>query len=214
MLFALIQRWLRPVPFAPEIAAFRAADLIAPPAPGAVLFVGSSSIRMWDNLAADMAPFRVVNRGFGGSSIRDVVRNFANVATLPNPRAIVFYCGDNDLESRHAPARIIADFERFMRLKTQRFGAVPVFFASIKPAPSRAHFRVEREAVNSMIRQCALDRSDLHYIDIAGPMLESGRLEDLFLPDGLHLSRAGYAIWRVVILGALSAVLPVSEAIV
>lgn len=214
MLAAFFKQLLRPDPFAAEIAAFSAADRNAPPLSGAVLFVGSSSIRMWADLAADMAPFCVVNRGFGGSSIPDVVRHFSSVAALPAPRAIVFYAGDNDLESRRAPARIVADFERFMRLKARRFGAVPVFFVSIKPAPGRAQFRVAREAVNSMIRQRALERPDLLYVDIAGPMLGAGRLDDLFLQDGVHLSAAGYAIWRAVILDALLAVFPHSEGIV
>ena len=214
MLIASIKHWLRPDPFAGEIAAFRVADRNAPSSAGAIVFAGSSSIRMWDHLAADMAPFRVVNRGFGGSSIPDVVRHFSTVAAPPAPRAIVFYAGDNDLESRRTPAQIVSDFERFMRLKTKRFGAIPVFFVSIKPAPTRAHFRVAREALNAMIRQRALERSDLLYVDIAGPMLAAGRLEDLFLPDGIHLSPAGYAVWRVAIRDALFAVFPNPESIV
>ena len=161
-----------------------------------------------------MAPFRVVNRGFGGSSIPDVVRHFSDVARLPAPRAIVFYAGDNDLESRRPPARIVADFEHFMRLKSRRFGALPVFFVSIKPAPARAQYRVARETVNSMIRQRALGRSDLIYVDIARPMLAADRLDDLFLPDGIHLSAAGYAVWRAAILDALLAVFPEARPIV
>lgn len=193
-------------PFAAEIAAFREADRLAPPAPGAILFCGSSSIRLWTDLAADMAPFRVVNRGFGGSSIPDVVRHFSTVAALPDPRAIVFYAGDNDLESRRPAVRIVRSFERFMDLKSARFSAVPVLFVSIKPAPSRVQFRAVREEVNAAIRQRALQQADLIYVDIAGPMLESGRLDDLFLEDRLHLSRAGYEIWRDVIFKALCAV--------
>lgn len=214
MLAAFLQRLLRPDPFAAEIAAMRAAARAATPPSGAVLFCGSSSIRMWTQLAQDMAPFTVVNRGFGGSSISDVVRHFDVVAAVPAPRAIVFYAGDNDLELRRAPARIVGDFERFMRLKTRRFGDVPVFFVSIKPAPSRAYARVAREQVNATIRQRALERRDLLYVDIAGPMLAAGRLEHLFLEDQLHLSRAGYEVWRDVVRDALLAVFPAAEAIV
>jgi|JI10StandDraft_1071094.scaffolds.fasta_scaffold53202_2 lysophospholipase L1-like esterase len=211
MLAALLKHFLRPDPFAAEIAAFRAAG---PLPPGAILFAGSSSIRMWTSLDADMAPFCVVNRGFGGSSIPDVTRHFSDVARLPDPRAIVFYAGDNDLESRRPPARIVADFEHFMRLKERRFGALPVFFVSIKPAPARAHYRAAREAVNSMIRQRALSRADLLYVDIAQPMLAADRLDDLFLPDGIHLSAAGYVVWRAAILDALFAVFPEARPIV
>ena len=214
MLAALFKHFLRPDPFAAEIAAFRAADSVAPVPSDALLFAGSSSSRMWPGLAADMAPFRVVNRGFGGSSIPDVVRHFFTVMRAPAPRAIVFYAGDNDLELRRAPSRIVADFEHFMRLKTRRFGAIPVFFVSIKPAPGRMQWRVAREAVNSMIRQRALERADLIYVDIAQPMLAADRLDDLFLPDGIHLSAAGYAVWRSTILDALFAVFPEARPIV
>jgi len=211
MLAALFKHVLRPDPFAAEIAAFR----FAGPLPqGAILFAGSSSIRMWTSLEADMAPFRVVNRGFGGSSIPDVVRHFSDVARLPAPRAIVFYAGDNDLESRRPPARIVADFEHFMRLKSRRFGSLPVFFVSIKPAPARAQYRAAREAVNAMIRQRALGRADLLYVDIAQPMLAVDQPDDLFLPDGIHLSAAGYAVWRAAILDALLAVFPEARPIV
>ena len=208
MLAQLIRNLVLPDPFATEIAAFRVADRTVSTPHGAVLFAGSSSIRLWQHLAADMVPFPVVNRGFGGSSIPDVVRHFSRVAALPDPRAIVFYAGDNDLESGRSPGRIVADFERFMRLKSQRFGVTPVLFVSIKPAPARVQFRAVREQVNAMMRQRALERSDLIYVDIAGPMHETGRLPELFLPDQLHLSRAGYEVWRKEILNALSALSP------
>ncbi len=207
MLAPSIQRLFGADPFAAEIAAFRAADRVAPPPEGAVLFAGSSSIRMWEDLAQDMAPFRVVNRGFGGSSIPDVVRHFSTIAALPNPRAIVFYAGDNDLESGRPAQRIVRSFERFMQLKTARFGSVPVLFVSIKPAPARAQFRAVREEVNATMRQRAMQLADLLYVDIARPMLESGQLDDLFLEDRLHLSRAGYEVWRDAIFPALEALL-------
>lgn len=214
MLLAFFKHLFRPDTFAAEIAAFDAADAAAPLPHEAILFAGSSSIRMWTSLDADMAPFRVVNRGFGGSSIPDVIRHFSTLTRLPAPRAIVFYAGDNDLESRRPPARIVADFEHFMRLKTRRFGALPVFFVSIKPAPARAHYRMAREAVNEMIRQRALGRADLIYVDIAEKMLAADRLDDLFLRDGIHLSAAGYAVWRETILDALFAVFPEAQPIV
>ncbi len=214
MLSAFFKHLFRPDPFAAEIAAFGAAEAAALLPDGAILFAGSSSIRMWTSLEADMAPFRVVNRGFGGSSIPDVVRHFSAVTRAPAPRAIVFYAGDNDLESRRPPARIVADFEHFMRLKTRRYGVVPVFFVSIKPAPARAQYRAAREAVNAMIRQRALGRADLLYVDIAQPMLAVDRPDDLFLPDGIHLSAAGYAVWRGAILDALFAAFPEARPIV
>src|SRR5262245_52424410 len=88
-----------PAFFADEIAAFEAADRAQPPAERPIVFVGSSSIRLWDTLAADMAPLPVLNRGFGGSQLAHVV-HFADRAVLRyRPRGVVLYCGGNDLDA-------------------------------------------------------------------------------------------------------------------
>ena len=184
-------------PFRDEILRFAELDRASPPARCPVLFVGSSSIRMWSSLAADMAPLPVVNRGFGGSSTRHVNAYFDRVVTPYRPRAIVLYAGENDIDAGESPADVLAQVEYFMALKDHRLGRhVPVFYISQKPSKLRAaQFQRQSEA-NAAVKALADRRDDLDYIDMVSAMLEDGRPRDLYVEDGLHMNAAGYALWR------------------
>jgi GDSL-like Lipase/Acylhydrolase family len=186
-----------------EVARFVEADRAAPPAPCQVLFVGSSSIVKWTSLAADMAPMPVINRGFGGSHIEYVNRWFDQIVAPYRPRAIVFYAGENDIDAGKPVDRVVADFNEFLKQKTQALGQTPVYFISLKPSKLRfAQLPLQRQ-VNDAIRGRAGKRSDLHYIDVVPPMLENGKPKDLFEPDNLHMTAAGYAIWTRAVRAAL-----------
>jgi lysophospholipase L1-like esterase len=187
-----------------EIDRFVEADRAAPPAACQVLFVGSSSIVKWkDSLAADMAPIPVINRGFGSSHIEYVNRWFDEIVAPYRPRAIVFYAGENDLDAGKSVDRVVADFDEFMARKTRALGDTPVYFISLKPSKSRFAQLALQSRVNEQIEARAGRRSDLHYLDVATPMLESGKPKDLFVADGLHMNREGYAIWTRVVRAAL-----------
>jgi lysophospholipase L1-like esterase len=188
-----------PERFAPEIAAFAAADQAQPPAPCQVLFVGSSSIRFWRSLATDMAPIKVINRGFGGSEISDVDFYFDRVVTPYRPRAIFFYAGDNDVNSGKSADRIVGDFARFLELKDKALGRTPVYFISVKPSKLRwSQFAAQGE-VNARVRRLADQRRDLRYVDVIPAMLADGKPKDIFVADGLHMTPQGYALWTAVI---------------
>lgn|SRR5579864_934762 len=193
-----------------EVVRFVEADRVAPPAPCQVLFVGSSSIVKWkDTLAADMAPMPVINRGFGGSHIEYVNRWFDQIVAPYRPRAIVFYAGENDIDAGKPVERVVADFDDFMRRKTEALGKTPVYFISLKPSKLRFAEFPRQSQVNDAIRSRAAKRSDLHYIDVVTPMLENGTPKDIFAADGLHMNAAGYQIWTRVVRAAL---LPRTEA--
>src|SRR5436190_20502785 len=89
--------------FEKEILAFEAADKTNPPPKNAILFIGSSSIRMWKSLAKDFPEQRVINRGFGGSEIIDSVRNVARIVVPYHPRQIFMYAGGNDIHAGKSP---------------------------------------------------------------------------------------------------------------
>lgn len=194
----------RSSPFAAEINGFAADDRAAAPPPCALLFVGSSSIGLWETLAKDMAPFPVINRGFGGSYIRNVNAYFDRVVAPYRPRAIIFYAGENDIESGRAPADLADDFALFMRLKTDRLGATPVYFISVKPTKARWSQLAEQTKLNDLIRAIAARRQDLRFIDVGPAMLENGAPKPLFQEDGLHLNAAGYTIWTRAVRDALA----------
>lgn len=189
-------------PFAADIAAFEGADRAAPPARCQILFVGSSSIRFWDTLSADMAPRRVIRRGFGGSTIADVNLYFDRIVAPYQPAAIVFYAGENDIDHGATAEATVATFERFMALKRRALGATPVYFISLKPSRLRAAQLERQRAVNAAIAAMAAARDDLEYIDVAAPM--EAAAGDIYLADGLHMNAEGYAIWTRVVREALS----------
>jgi lysophospholipase L1-like esterase len=192
-----------PERFRSEITQFQRADATNPPPAGAVLFVGSSSIRLWTNLTDHFPGVRVLNRGFGGSHISDVNHFFDQVVRPYRPRAIVFYAGDNDLADKKSPRRLARDFRQFLDRVTKELGPVPVGFIAIKPSIARRHLLTEQHAANDAIRELGRKTACRHlrFLDVATGMLDAqGRPKpEQFVADGLHLSGAGYEHWRHVV---------------
>jgi lysophospholipase L1-like esterase len=198
-------------PFAREITAFMKADRAAAPPACASLFVGSSSFRLWNTLAADMAPRTVINRGFGGSHMAHVNRYFDVVVAPHRPREILLYEGENDLWRGVSVEAFVADFAAFMERKTAALGATPVYFVSIKPSQQRFDQLALQARANGLIAEMAAARDDLAYVDVVAAMLdEDGRPKDIFVADGLHMTAEGYAIWIPIIRAALDQGAPTS----
>jgi lysophospholipase L1-like esterase len=182
----------------PEIAAFEAADRTTRPRPRSVVFVGSSSIAGWRTLQADFPDVPVVNRGFGGSEISDVVRYAERIIVPHIPRVVVLYAGDNDLAAGKTPAQVFADFKSFVALIRRELPATKVVFIAIKPSIDRFALIDKVRATNRLIRNYARTHDKLLFVDVFTPMLDaSGNPRaELFLDDGLHMNANGYAIWR------------------
>ena len=193
------------LPFADEIRRFADLDRDAPEPTCEIVFVGDSSIRLWTGLKADMAPWPVINRGFGGAEISDVNRNFGRLVSRHLPRAIVFYAGENDLAAGVSPRTTFARFRRFMAMKTRRLGDVPVYFISVNPSPSRFDELPLQSNMNDKVLGLSFKRTDLYYIDVVKPMLEDGKPKDIYIYDGLHMDEDGYAIWKDVVGAKLKA---------
>jgi lysophospholipase L1-like esterase len=185
----------------PELAKFDAQDRAAPPRLGGVLFVGSSSIRLWATLERDFPGVPVLNRGFGGSEIADAVQ-LANRIVVPyKPRVIVFYAGDNDLAAEKTPARVLSDFQSFVAIVRRQLPGTLVVFISVKPSIARWNIVDKIRETNQLIRAYARTDDKLIYVDVFSPMLDAAGKprRELFLEDGLHMTPAGYAIWRDVV---------------
>jgi lysophospholipase L1-like esterase len=188
--------------FADEISAFEAADARAPQPPGGALFVGSSTIRLWPALAKDFPDVAVVQRGFGGSEISDVIHYAPRIVLPYRPRLIVFYAGDNDLNAGESPESVFRDFQSFVELVWRSLPDTRIAFVSIKPSGSRWHLAEKMRAANEMIRAYAGREPRLSYVDVFTPMLgaDGKPREELFVADRLHLSERGYALWREILL--------------
>lgn len=188
-------------PWTAEIARFEAQDRAAPPGPGAVVFVGSSSIRLWSTLADDFAGTRVLNRGFGGSRVADATRYAARIVLPYRPRLVVLYAGDNDLAEGRTPADVVADVQAFVAAIHRTAASTPVVFVSIKPSPARASLLAAMREANALVRAYAARTPRVRYVDVFDAMLgaDGAPRADLFGPDGLHMNARGYALWTRVI---------------
>jgi len=187
-----------PQPFEDEIARFEATDSINPPPRGSVLFVGSSSIRVWPNLKADFPNAEVLQRGFGGSTLDQVDRYTPRIVLPYCPRLIVLYAGDNDLAEGRTPQQILADFKTFVGLVRPPMPKTRIVFVAIKPSTARVALLDAMRATNMLVRQYIASDPSLTYVDVFTPMLGPTGLPrgELFQADGLHMNAQGYAIWR------------------
>ena len=177
---------------------FDAADKAQAPQPGGVLFVGSSSIRLWDSLDQDFRSQPVlIKRGFGGSRLSDCSDHLARLVLPYKPRVVVVYAGDNDLAEGATPDEVLASFQRFVEGVRGALPDTHIAYLSIKPSPLRAALLPQVKVANELIRAYSAGVRDTAYIDIHGPMLgQDGRPRpELFGADMLHLNAAGYALW-------------------
>lgn len=181
-----------------DIRRFEASDAAQPPPAHALLFVGSSSIRLWHTLAADFPGQAVINRGFGGSELRDSTWYADRIVIRYAPRLIVLYAGDNDLAAGRTPAQLRDDFIAFVQRIRRDLPDTPIAYLSIKPSPSRQHLAASVVEANQLIQQVASRLLHVQFIDIHRPMLDAvGQPRaELFQADRLHMNAAGYRLWR------------------
>jgi lysophospholipase L1-like esterase len=180
-----------------DIRAFEAADQKSPPPQGAILFIGSSSIRRWETLAEDFPQHKVINRGFGGSQISDCVC-FADRIVIPyQPKLIVFRAGGNDINAGKTPEQVVADFQTFVAKVHAKLPETRIAFMSLSASPAR-WANVERESkANRLIREYVASQKNVDYIDTCDVMLgpDGKPREELFVKDRLHPNAAGYKLW-------------------
>ena len=162
----------------------------------AILFVGSSSIRMWPTRES-FKEFAVINRGFGGSQISDVNYFVKRIVLRYEPKVIVFYAGDNDVAAGESANQVFDDYQKFTRLVHEALPRTRIIFISIKPSGSRWSLWPMMNRANMMIKAFSDKDRRLFYFDAATPLLNSeGQPNfDLFLNDKLHLNSKGYEIW-------------------
>ncbi|HEV2540641.1 MAG TPA: SGNH/GDSL hydrolase family protein [Frateuria sp.] len=180
-----------------DIAAFAAADRAHAPPPHPVLFVGSSSIRLWSTLAQDFPGRAVLDRGFGGSRIPDATYYAGRLVAPYHPRAIVFYAGDNDLAEGCTPAQVRDAFAAFVGRARALDPGVPIAFIAIKPSMARRQLLPQIRQANALVRDYARQQHGVDYLDAFTPMLgpDGQPQRRWFVQDGLHMNRQGYAVW-------------------
>jgi lysophospholipase L1-like esterase len=191
-----------PARFEREIAAFEAADRAAAPLkPAGVLLYGSSSFRLWKDVAEAFPTANLVNRGFGGAHLSDLNHFFDRVVVPQAPRIVLVYGGDNDIASGKSPETVLSDFKELVERIHKTFPRARVCFVAIKPSPSRLKFLEAHLKANELVRRYAQSARRVDFVDTATPILnEEGKPDPkYFVADQLHLGPAGYEVWREVI---------------
>ena len=184
-----------------SMAAFAASDREKAPAPEGVLFVGSSTIRMWSHLAQDFRQLPVLNRGFGGSTMADVQYFAPQLVLQYRPRQVLVYAGDNDLAEGRSPQQVVESFRLFVDQVRRELPESRISYISIKPSPLRAALLPKIRETNGLMAAYVRTLPNAAYIDIFTPMLDASgapRME-LFGPDRLHMNDSGYALWTSVV---------------
>lgn len=190
------QRWEE------TIRKFEQSDQESAPQPGAILFVGSSSIAMWKDIADYFPKHRVLNRGFGGSNFTDLIHYADRVIFPYKPSMIFVYEGDNDIAQGDSAGKILENAKKLRGMIRKAAGNTPVIFISPKPSIARWNMKSAYETVNEQLRKYAESEPETEFADVWTASLgKDGKVLDyIFLDDNLHMNAKGYGIWQKVLL--------------
>lgn len=191
-----------PERFTDSIARFAASDQEQSPPKGAIVCVGSSSMRMWHpRIAEDLAGLTVIPRGFGGSQFTDVIYYLDELILKYEPRAVLVYEGDNDTGAGKTPQRILDDLKFLVEATRARLPDVRFYIISAKPSIDRWHLAARMQSANALMEDYCHATPGLTFIDLWPGMLgQDGQpLPDIYVEDQLHLNENGYDIWAAVI---------------
>ena len=181
-----------------EVAAYEASDRLNPPPKNGILFIGSSTIRLWKTLGEDFPHLKVINRGFGGTEIVDST-HFADRLIFPHePKQIFLRAGGNDIHAGRTPRQVAADFAEFVRVVHARLPRTEILYISVSPAPSRWGESDKYRELNRLIREMALDMPRVGFVDTFDMVLrpDGSARPELFVKDRLHFSPEGYELLR------------------
>jgi lysophospholipase L1-like esterase len=197
-----------PARFEAEIARYEQQDREQMPPEGAIVLTGSSSIARWGAEAiAALAPLTVIPRGFGGSTMHDLLHYLDRVALAYKPRAILIYEGDNDTAAEPPVPNdaIVADLRQIIARIHAQLPATRIYVLSIKPSVLRRSVWERAQQVNASFREIAAGDPLVYYVDVASYLLNKDGtvMTDLFVEDNLHFNALGNAIWGAAIKAAL-----------
>ncbi len=179
-----------------DIAAYEAMDRKSPPVQDGIVFIGSSSVRLWD-VRKSFPDLPVVNRGFGGSQLADSVRYADRILIPYRPKTVVLYAGDNDLAAGKSPEQVLADYKAFAAKVHDALPDTRIVYVAVKPSPKRWALIEKIRETNRLIRAAAEQDPRQVFVDVEKPMLtaEGQPRAELYRADELHLNEEGYKLW-------------------
>jgi lysophospholipase L1-like esterase len=180
-----------------SIKNYEAKDAEKMPAPGGIVFAGSSSFTKWESAAKDLAPLPIINRGFGGSTLPEVIYYADRTILKYKPRTVVIYC-ENDMfgSKKKTPEQVRDAYVALTKTIREKQPDVIMYGVSLKPSPSRWAKRADVEKANKLIKDFIKSDKNHQYIDVWPVMLKNGRPDgSIFLSDSLHMNEEGYRRW-------------------
>ena len=183
--------------FEKEILAYEKQDSIAMPAKGMKLFIGSSSFRLWKTFDADTKGMNALNRGFGGSTLKEALYYFDRMVATYQPSWVFMYEGDNDLTMGTSPEEIAAQFEEFSARLAKQVPKAKLVFVSARPSLAREALKAKQQDLNQRITAIAAKKKGHFVIDMHSPFYnpDGTLMQDIFVSDRLHLNEKGYVIF-------------------
>jgi lysophospholipase L1-like esterase len=165
------------------------------------VFTGSSSIRLWKNLTRDCHGMQVINTGFGGSHMSDLLYFIEQTVLRFKPTKVYIYEGDNDIAELKEPKAILKTAKEVTNKILESNQNTKIYFISAKPSPSRWAFKEKYVAFNSLLKEYCDSNNQLFYTDVWGAMLDKNGLvaPHIFISDSLHMNRQGYLLWKDII---------------
>ncbi|MFC1557785.1 SGNH/GDSL hydrolase family protein [candidate division KSB1 bacterium] len=176
---------------------FEQADKTNFPQKGVIVFTGSSSIKLWNTLTEDFIPFNVINRGFGGSQLSDVIYFADRIIIKYNPSMVVLYCGENDIAVGKTPERVFIDFKKLINHIHKSLPNTIILYIPCKPSIRRWEMRNNMNKINRLIEDYIKKDKLVEFVDVRPAMLgKDGKPNpDIFVEDNLHMNAKGYSLW-------------------
>ncbi len=194
--------------FEKDIQAFELADRQESYSKNAILFTGSSFIRLWKTIKTDLAPAEIIHRGFGGSNINEMAYYIPRIAYPHDLKAVFFYTGSNDLTvstQDKSPLQILEAYKYIIKLVRIKFPTIPIYYIQISPNERRWAVWDQIQATNELLKNYSASTPNLHYIETASKLLgPDGKYQpELHIEDKLHFNEKGYVIWTKIMREAL-----------
>lgn len=201
----------QPAFYESAIMRFEKSDAESFPEPHNIVFVGSSSIRFWFALAYDMAPLKIIRRGFGGAHMEHVLYNFERIVSPYEPQAVVTFVGGNDIGSGKGADILIRDYQQFVEKMQRHLPEADLWMLAMKPSKLRWELREEMDKVDVALRKVAAENPKIYFVETGKTLLNSdGEPDNVYIFDGLHLNSEGYRRWTELLKPLLLEAYPVA----
>ena len=190
-------------PYDNEIRAFKHQDSLSFPKPDGILFIGSSSFRLWSDLEQRFSNQPIIKRGVGGCELSNIVNFYTPYILFPyHPRKIFIYAGENDIAYGHAADSVLINFKTLYHMIREKLPDAKIYYLSIKPSPSRVQFQADDLRANEQIKDYIKGKRNCMYLDMNESIYKPGTTQpdsSLFRQDYLHLNSKGYDRWQKVL---------------